>query len=207
MAVFGLDGVPGQCLTRLAHGWPAFRRKWQHSGDLAIVGSADRVRHGPKVLTRSATVPGGSGLSPWPRGDRNLPATPRRRADSCAPVTVVASRLRSVTGVARRGSPWAWSLRNVCGRRCLDKGQTSLYKRGFRHCFRWLPGPQPGGEFTDGVMRKHHQRSAGVRPALAGPPNPQRRKSLLLTVPLSVHEEMIHAQELRGEAAHDHEHV
>src|SRR5271170_2023328 len=101
MAVFGLDGVPGQCLARLAHGGPAFR-KWQHSGDLAIVGTADRVRHRTKVLTRSAMVPGGSGLSPGPRGDRNLPATPRRRADSCAPVTTVASRLRSVTGVAGR---------------------------------------------------------------------------------------------------------
>lgn len=33
------------------------------------------------------------------------------------------------------------------------------------------------------------------------------RKSMLLQVPLSVHEEMVHAQELRGEAAHDHEHV
>ena len=33
------------------------------------------------------------------------------------------------------------------------------------------------------------------------------RKSMLLKVPLSVHEEMVHAHELRGEAAHDHEHV
>ena len=33
------------------------------------------------------------------------------------------------------------------------------------------------------------------------------RKSMLLKVPLSVHEEMVHAQELLGEAAHDHEHV
>ena len=28
-----------------------------------------------------------------------------------------------------------------------------------------------------------------------------------LKVPLSVHEEMVHARELRGEAAHDREHV
>ena len=33
------------------------------------------------------------------------------------------------------------------------------------------------------------------------------RKSMLLKVPLGVHEEMVHAHELRGEAAHDHEHV
>ncbi len=30
---------------------------------------------------------------------------------------------------------------------------------------------------------------------------------MLLKVPLGVHEEMVHAHELRGEAAHDHEHV
>jgi len=30
---------------------------------------------------------------------------------------------------------------------------------------------------------------------------------MLLKVPLSVHEEMIHAQQLSGEAVHDHTHV
>jgi hypothetical protein len=30
---------------------------------------------------------------------------------------------------------------------------------------------------------------------------------MLVKVPLSVHEEMVHAHELRGEAAHDYEHV
>ncbi len=30
---------------------------------------------------------------------------------------------------------------------------------------------------------------------------------MLLKVPLSVREEMVHTHELRGEAAHDHEHV
>jgi hypothetical protein len=33
------------------------------------------------------------------------------------------------------------------------------------------------------------------------------RRSMLPKAPLSVHEEMVHAHELRGEAAHDHEHV
>ena len=93
------------------------------------------------------------------------------------------------------------------GRRCPDKGQTSLCKRGFRHCFRWLPGPQPGGEFTDGVMRKHHSDPLALVQLLLVHRILSARKSLLLTVPLSVHEEMVHAQELRGEAAHDHEHV
>ncbi|MFI5069224.1 MAG: hypothetical protein ACHP9Z_35305, partial [Streptosporangiales bacterium] len=80
-------------------------------------------------------------------------------------------------------------------------------KRGFRHCFRWLPGPQPGGEFTDGVMRKHHSDPLALVQLLLVHRILGARKSLLLTVPLSVHEEMVHAQELLGEAAHDHEHV
>ena len=56
-------------------------------------------------------------------------------------------------------------------------------------------------------MRKHHSDPLALVQLLLVHRILGARKSLLLTVPLSVHEEMVHAQELRGEAAHDHEHV
>jgi len=62
-------------------------------------------------------------------------------------------------------------------------------------------------EFTDGVMRKHHGDPLALVQLLLVHRILGARKSLLLTVPLSVHEEMVHAQELLGEAAHDREHV
>lgn len=60
---------------------------------------------------------------------------------------------------------------------------------------------------TDGVMRKHHSDPLALVQLLLVHRILSARKSMLLKVPLSVHEEMIHAQQLRGEAAHDHEHV
>jgi len=66
-----------------------------------------------------------------------------------------------------------------------------------RHHYLRHLAPDQLGDFTDGVMRKHHSDPvAHVQPL-----------PMLLKVPLSVHEEMVHAHELRGEAAHDHEHV
>ena len=56
-------------------------------------------------------------------------------------------------------------------------------------------------------MRKHHSDPLALVQLLLVHRILSARKSLLLTVPLSVHEEMVHAQELRGEAAHDHEHA
>jgi phosphoribulokinase len=67
--------------------------------------------------------------------------------------------------------------------------------------------PQQFGDFTDGVMRKHHSDPLALVQLLLVHRILSARKSMLLKVPLSVHEEMIHAQELRGEAVHDHEHV
>jgi hypothetical protein len=55
-------------------------------------------------------------------------------------------------------------------------------------------------------MRKHHSDPLALVQLLLVHRILSVRKSLLLTVPLSVHEEMVHAQELLGEAAHDHEH-
>jgi len=56
-------------------------------------------------------------------------------------------------------------------------------------------------------MRKHHSDPLALVQLLLVHRILSARKSLLLTVPLSVHEEMVHAQEPQGEAAHDHEHV
>jgi phosphoribulokinase len=67
--------------------------------------------------------------------------------------------------------------------------------------------PDQFGDFTDGVMRKHHSDPLALVQLLLVHRILSARKSMLLKVPLSVHEEMTHAQELRGEAAHDHEHV
>ena len=67
--------------------------------------------------------------------------------------------------------------------------------------------PDQFGDFTDGVMRKHHSDPLALVQLLLVHRILSARKSMLLKVPLSVHDEMIHAQELQGEAVHDHEHV
>jgi phosphoribulokinase len=67
--------------------------------------------------------------------------------------------------------------------------------------------PDQFGDFTDGVMRKHHSDPLALVQLLLIHRILSARRSMLLKVPLSVHEEMIHAQDLRGEAFHDHEHV
>jgi phosphoribulokinase len=67
--------------------------------------------------------------------------------------------------------------------------------------------PDQFGEFTDGVMRTHHSDPLALVQLLLVHRILSAQKSMLLKVPLSVHEEMIHAQRLRGEAVHDHIHV
>jgi phosphoribulokinase len=67
--------------------------------------------------------------------------------------------------------------------------------------------PDQFGDFTDAAMRTHHSDPLALVQLLLVHRILSARKSMLLKVPLSVHEEMIHAQELRGEAVHDHEHV
>jgi len=67
--------------------------------------------------------------------------------------------------------------------------------------------PDQFGDFTDGVLRKHHSDPLALVQLLLVHRILSAKKSMLLKVPLSMHEEMIHAQELRGEAVHDHEHV
>jgi hypothetical protein len=57
------------------------------------------------------------------------------------------------------------------------------------------------------VTRKHHSDPLALVQLLLVHRILGARKSLLLTVPLSVHEKTVPAQELQGEAAHDHEHV
>ncbi len=67
--------------------------------------------------------------------------------------------------------------------------------------------PDQFGEFTDGVLRTHHSDPLALVQLLLVHRILSARRSMLLKVPLSLHEEMIHTQELRGEAAHDHIHV
>jgi phosphoribulokinase len=68
-------------------------------------------------------------------------------------------------------------------------------------------GPDQFGEFTDGVLRTHHSDPLALVQLLLVHRILSARRSMLLKVPLSFHEEMIHAQELRGEAVHEHIHV
>jgi phosphoribulokinase len=68
-------------------------------------------------------------------------------------------------------------------------------------------GPDQFGEFTDGVLRTHHSDPLALVQLLLVHRILSAQKSMLLKVPLSLHEEMIHAQERRGEAVHDHVHV
>jgi phosphoribulokinase len=68
--------------------------------------------------------------------------------------------------------------------------------------------PDQFGDFTDGVMRKHHSDPLALVQLLLVHRILSARKSMLLKVPLSVHEELMsHAENLRGGAFHDHEHV
>lgn len=67
--------------------------------------------------------------------------------------------------------------------------------------------PDQFGEFTDGVMRTHHSDPLALVQLLLVHRILSAQKSMLLKVPLSVHEEMIHAQQLSGDAVHDHTHV
>jgi len=76
-----------------------------------------------------------------------------------------------------------------------------------RHHYLRHLAPDQFGDFTDGVMRKHHSDPLALVQLLLVHRILSARKSMLLKVPLSVHEEIVHAHELRGEAAHDHEHV
>ena len=67
--------------------------------------------------------------------------------------------------------------------------------------------PDQFGDFTDGVLHKHHSDPLALVQLLLVHRILSARRSMLLKVPLSVHEEMIHAHDLQGDAAHDHEHV
>lgn len=67
--------------------------------------------------------------------------------------------------------------------------------------------PDQFGEFTDGVMRTHHSDPLALVQLLLVHRILSAQRSMLLKVPLSVHEEMIHARQLSGEAVHDHTHV
>ena len=67
--------------------------------------------------------------------------------------------------------------------------------------------PDQFGDFTDGVLRRHHSDPLALVQLLLVHRILSARRSMLLKVPLSVHEEMIHAQELRGETGHAHQHV
>jgi len=57
------------------------------------------------------------------------------------------------------------------------------------------------------VLRKHHSDPLALVQLLLVHRILSARRSMLLKVPLSVHEEMIHAHDVQGDAAHDHEHV
>ena len=66
--------------------------------------------------------------------------------------------------------------------------------------------PDQLGAFTDGVLRSHHSDPLALTQLLLVHRILSARKSLLLKVPLSVHESLIHQEEVT-ELAHEHEHV
>jgi len=66
--------------------------------------------------------------------------------------------------------------------------------------------PDQLGAFTDGVLRSHHSDPLALTQLLLVHRILSARKSMLLKVPLSVHESLIHQQEVT-ELAHEHEHV
>ncbi len=66
--------------------------------------------------------------------------------------------------------------------------------------------PDQFGDFTDGVMRQHHSDPLALTQLLLVHRILSAKKSMLLKVPLSVHESIIHEHE-EEDVAHDHEHV
>ena len=66
--------------------------------------------------------------------------------------------------------------------------------------------PDQLGAFTDGVLRSHHSDPLALTQLLLVHRILSARKSLLLKVPLSLHESLIHQEEV-SEVAHDHEHI
>jgi len=66
--------------------------------------------------------------------------------------------------------------------------------------------PDQLGAFTDGMLRSHHSDPLALTQLLLVHRILSARKSLLLKVPLSVHESLIHQEEV-SELAHEHEHV
>jgi phosphoribulokinase len=66
--------------------------------------------------------------------------------------------------------------------------------------------PDQLGAFTDGVLRSHHSDPLALTQLLLVHRILSARKSLLLKVPLSVHESLIHQEEVT-ELVHEHEHV
>jgi len=76
-----------------------------------------------------------------------------------------------------------------------------------RHQHLRHPAPDQFGEFTDGVLRTHHSDPLALVQLLLVHRILSAKKSMLLKVPLSVHDKMIHARELRGDADYDHIHV
>jgi phosphoribulokinase len=66
--------------------------------------------------------------------------------------------------------------------------------------------PDQLGAFTDGVLRSHHSDPLALTQLLLVHRILSARKSMLLKVPLSVHESLIHQEEVM-ELVHEHEHV
>ena len=66
--------------------------------------------------------------------------------------------------------------------------------------------PDQLGSFTDGVLRSHHSDPLALTQLLLVHRILSARKSLLLKVPVSVHESLIHREDVT-ELAHEHEHV
>lgn len=66
--------------------------------------------------------------------------------------------------------------------------------------------PDQFGDFTDGVMRQHHSDPLALVQLLLVHRILSAQQSMLLKVPLSVHESLMHDHELQEEASHGHEH-
>lgn len=66
--------------------------------------------------------------------------------------------------------------------------------------------PDQFGDFTDGVMRKHHSDPLALVQLLLVHRILSAQQSMLLKVPLSVHESLMHDHQLQEEAFHGHEH-
>jgi phosphoribulokinase len=77
---------------------------------------------------------------------------------------------------------------------------------GARHQHLRHLGPDEFGDFTDGAMRKHHSDPLALIQLLMVHRILSAKKSMLLRVPLSVHESIIHDHQ-EEDVAHDHEHV